>query len=1473
MITEKEISEVSLSPTKKDYYQIWNELMELADKLSDRWSPESTNESDPGIVLLKALTAIADKLNYNIDKNTLEAFMPSATQEESMRKLTEMMGYSMKYYRAATCTALISFKDANDLTIGDFETAGGIYFPKFVNLKNKEEDINYVTLEDFTLKEAEPSRSVAVAEGELIECETDNDNIVSLTQLDDSKRYILPEAGIAENGVFVINISDDSESALWKQVDNLNTQLPGSCVYKFGFDSKTSLPYLQFPDDIDQLIEDGLRIRYIRTNGAKGNISARTLSKLEIPSLWSTASSGTDSSYANIASLTADNFSVTNTSAATNGANPESLTDAYNGYKKIIGTFDTLVTCRDYMNKILQLTKSDTDTTPLVSNAVVSDIRDDINRATPLCSFNEYGISYDDVALKDDSGKTMIDNFDLMLYPFKTVYGLDTQDEYENSFKYNAENNTEILNDIKDAKTISHNFKAPAGADIACIKNYLRLKAKITTTKKVTSGEEATILQNVYTAIYANFNAHKIDFGEEIPYDTILSVIENADSRIKDVNLDEPTLYTMIEDVNGNEYDVTSSDDDAKAQYNKLMLRNILAGRIAAFQYDSNFKTDYSESKYSDDGVKSEYPENPSTEYISKMTSKFEIPAGSSGRTLKENEVVQFRRPNFKTTITYPAYVNYYLHLTTAEATKNAIPATFETIRTFMSEASSSGKQRWEDFVNAETVSPSMTLLSAAAETSSAKTYDDAVKLYGAIFAKSAEGVYSVVTEAPAAFDKAAYYVFEFTEGTYAKFYTWIKSQVINGVTLSGVYRSLGADTSRVFGKYIDIDLIKYTLATTVMTQSSTARLIDNRYIQKTSLTETADNTKDGLGSDANNQTVSVNSDYQLKAGEYLLINYTDSSTTSDGTETKKVINKYYGPDTVISPNFAVMSSELYHVNHSYSKKDNYYFAQVPECPGMFTLGTNEQICIRELVSVELDEAGTNIYWERNDEIPDSASQPFEFDESWDNGTNNAYTLKDGEHLYYTDAKKTDIAYYGAGTTIIKITDAGNDIDLTKKTADGDVSEEDIMTYGLAASIPWKQYNFSSTHKLKIVENQYISLTEGDTINSLSNSGSDNNGNIALDLDNEWKSVVKANYKFAEKDTSEDLPEVSFSSTSGIAENNGWKVRSRLDFNMSTTTAQTLHAGDSITLFIKNISDISTSPDKATTRLLAPTQGDLSINSNYVCQSATDSVTTVVSGYDLAANPILRSFKVKITSKNTPKIAATTKQLTLNNYENNGAKFTKFNFSDLKDISGYTAATKAFNLSINIPSTSQYGLIMFFYKNNDTTTAAKPYLRAKNAAADVSGIKKFNTSAEMAATYTLQEGINVIQVSKTVTAIEVYPDANLKGMIVFGELSPIVDINYKLNYKYDTTTITTAQGRIDALMKDIANTHVADDFYYNVPINSDNAIELNQLIADDTLASPLTWYDANNVNNKFVISEIDADYLSTGITLSRASKA
>ena len=109
MLTKNEVSALTLSPTKKDFVQIWNELLEVASKLSERWDPTSTNESDPGIVILKALTGIADKLNYNIDKNILEAFMPTAAQEDSMRKLCDMLGYNMKYYRSAVTDVTIKY--------------------------------------------------------------------------------------------------------------------------------------------------------------------------------------------------------------------------------------------------------------------------------------------------------------------------------------------------------------------------------------------------------------------------------------------------------------------------------------------------------------------------------------------------------------------------------------------------------------------------------------------------------------------------------------------------------------------------------------------------------------------------------------------------------------------------------------------------------------------------------------------------------------------------------------------------------------------------------------------------------------------------------------------------------------------------------------------------------------------------------------------------------------------------------------------------------------------------------------------------------------------------------------------------------------------------------------------------------------------------------------------------------------------
>ena len=41
------------SYTNKDFRTIYPELLDLVAKISDKWNPNESNESDPGVILLK----------------------------------------------------------------------------------------------------------------------------------------------------------------------------------------------------------------------------------------------------------------------------------------------------------------------------------------------------------------------------------------------------------------------------------------------------------------------------------------------------------------------------------------------------------------------------------------------------------------------------------------------------------------------------------------------------------------------------------------------------------------------------------------------------------------------------------------------------------------------------------------------------------------------------------------------------------------------------------------------------------------------------------------------------------------------------------------------------------------------------------------------------------------------------------------------------------------------------------------------------------------------------------------------------------------------------------------------------------------------------------------------------------------------------------------------------------------------------
>ena len=1098
--------------------------------------------------------------------------------------------------------------------------------------------------------------------------------------------------------------------------------------------------------------------------------------------------------------------------------------------------------------------------------------------------------------------KQKIDHFDLVFYPFKTVYGLNNKTEYKNSFNYTSENLEEIRSDLALCKNIAHNIITPSRDDIVSIKNYLKLKARVTTTKKVTLIEESEILNNIYKAIYANFNARQIELGEEIPYETIVSVLKNADYRIKEISLDEPSLSTTFRLGDSFEEKLSTNDassDRAKKLYNSLVRRNILAGRISAFQYDTAFIPEYDKIPY--DTYESVYPNDSS---ITKVESHFDVGEAfrdrdtkeePDGYVLKENEVIQFRVPNFKTTKTYPAYVNYFIKLNTENPGEGAVPATFETLGNFL-------QDKWNAIVNLPDIAKNVSSTEADGTELQFDTKDAFIKSeakHGALFTKS-DGSYTQAAAEDYAASTLYYFIpFKPLSGQQSIFWTlnnWIKNIAYPNVSydiytqLNGIYRTVGVQ-EKPYGRLIDEAQYKYLPAYNFGNLSDDRAALDTFYIQVTSEeTDPKDPNKkiylDGLGQDASYTGVPKDGEYCLKTGEYLLINYTDSKTDESGTEQKTVVNKVYTEGDIIRANFILIDSALYHNNHSYSKRDGFTFAgQQPE--GMFTLGTNEQIEIRDIVQVELNEGSTYLYWTLNSDDPNKNSNEFIFNEDYNinpstrkdaNGVtwgtveepiHNAYTLKEGEHLYYTNSKKQDLVYYGYGTLIVKNNPG---LKLVKNSRNGEVSEEEIMTNGLAAAIPWESYDLSKTKQLTIIENQYISLTEGDMIVAIEDTNPGGAETMCGGNWNNWTSLQKgtAEYRLAEDESNSHLPAV-------VVNDINWAIRSRLDFNMSKELAQPLHRGDRLTISFKSTSkppvilESKYNPE-------AKTYETVYVNSNYTCQAAVDTIDfSSLSDSD-------EGFKLKISKQAAPTVLNTKELLRLNNYINGDAKYTKFNFANLPTLAAVeetpadSEETPAFSLKINIPRTSTkdgfmpYGLIAVYYIRDESaiksSTPAKITATLTTGSAN-GGIRLFNKNKTYERSKELDEGLNIIQVHPNVETLEFYADGAAKDTVIFGSLDIVTGINPKLDYRI----FKDDDLKLTQLLDDLRESGVADDFYYNVPIQRATEIDLNPNIEDDLLSSPLAWYDPNNVNRKFVISEIDADYLSTGITLTKGSRA
>lgn len=644
MVTENELMISNKSYVNKDFATIYPELLDYVKILTNKWNPQTSNESDPGVVLLKLLGFMGDKLNYNVDKNVLEDFVLSCTQETSMRKNLYPLGYNMKYYNSATTKIQFTYVgDALNPTSG---ISKSFTLPALDTVITTDDgSVQFVLTKPITIEGKNLPTTVLAIQGRKDTLVVGDSDVIQLENIDSNNRVYFPISMVAENGIFMHRV-DDNQS--WTKVKNLNTLTPHQEVFMFGYDSSRGLPYIEFPEDISDLIGNGLHIDYIITNGLDGNVSAKTLTKLASPTSdiqinpTSETISFADEEEASL-------LIIKNLSASIDGTDPETIDEAYNNFKKTIGTFDTLVTCRDYANYIYNL-YDELDTSYVVSNVQVSDRRDDITYSTSVVSFDEFGQKKVNVK---NSVNTEVNAYDLFLYPLAPISSY-TLDGFDKSFKPLL-STTYIKNSLENSKSASHNYYYLRPSDLYAIKNMVKLNALIATTHKVTNYERKDIISNVISALIKKFNARNVDYGYEIPYDEIKNTIEGADSRISYVNLPEPTIKTKVltagnATIQPGEIDLISS---AGLDYLlSILAHNILSGKVELFDYDNDFDYDFGQKQITGKAMKLMELASISTKTEIQLTTNEEF-------ELLDNEAILMLAPSLISDFSYSAYTLY----------------------------------------------------------------------------------------------------------------------------------------------------------------------------------------------------------------------------------------------------------------------------------------------------------------------------------------------------------------------------------------------------------------------------------------------------------------------------------------------------------------------------------------------------------------------------------------------------------------------------------------------------------------------------------------------------------------------------------------------------------------------------------------------------------------------------------------------
>ena len=407
-------------------------------------------------------------------------------------------------------------------------------------------------------------------------------------------------------------------------------------------------------------------------------------------------------------------------------------------------------------------------------------------------------------------------------------------------------------------------------------------------------------------------------------------------------------------------------------------------------------------------------------------------------------------------------------------------------------------------------------------------------------------------------------------------------------------------------------------------------------------------------------------------------------------------------------------------------------------------------------------------------------------------------------------------------------------------------------------------------------EYQYVNLTAGDKLKSELNFTGTTEGSKLLN--NNFKKLNTSsvvNYTIAGTDG--ELKNIAVKEAT-------WEARSKLELNVGPTKTQSLRktdkVTDEVTLYYNNATDIDTKNAE-----------------NIVPISPTSINTTIDLATSISCISIGDTFEIPEESQESFKVKQFKKGIfgmydekdtlqadlsaSLNNFN---SYWTKCSLKDFVKKDGATATECKLNFII---PKNNYGLLFIYCTNGTNAATGKSGVYLKHDG-DNRPVIFNNNSAwwdgfETGQNCYLKYGINVIKLNGDTSDNKAYSfnlggyRADTSDIVLIGQLDLVDNSN---NDGIDLTRIPyiavdsgiTASAQI---LKDINTIDPDHAFYYNCLMDNSTAIDFNDNLDEsekETLLTPTIWYDYNNINNKFVITEISDTDMKKGITIARTSK-